>query len=245
MARRTSARGCASPCSATRRERPSGVMQWAEEAPTGVFAWDELYAADVDAAARFYGTIAGWTASPTPVSEGYRLLNAGDTSVAGLMAKPDELPAAAWGLYFAVEDVDAGAAARPGARRVGDRPAGGRSRAWGATRCSPTRPARPLACSRARGSFGSRAVEDHTVSGRRERVAHRRAGRRGEDPAPVAAGWGRPRHRLDRLRAAAERSDRQWALAAVERCDGVLAGEATVRFCSRRSIPASTSATSI
>ncbi len=34
-----------------------GLMSWNAEPPTGVFAWDELYAADVDEAATFYGDL--------------------------------------------------------------------------------------------------------------------------------------------------------------------------------------------
>ncbi len=83
-----------------------GVMSWSEEPPRGVFAWDELYAADVDAAADFYGRLVGWTTSPGPV-DGYRLLDNGQSHVGGLMKKPDELPVAAWGTHFATEDVDA------------------------------------------------------------------------------------------------------------------------------------------
>lgn len=84
-----------------------GVMRWSEDPPQGVFAWDELDAADVEEAARFYGEIAGWTTSPS-FQEGYRLFDAVEAQahVAGLMRKPDEMPAAAWNAYFAVGDVD-------------------------------------------------------------------------------------------------------------------------------------------
>jgi uncharacterized protein len=85
-----------------------GVMQWGQEAPTGVFAWDELYAADVDAAARFYGELFAWTTSA--FRDGYRFFDSGETHLGGLMQKTDEMPVAAWGTHFATDDVDASAA---------------------------------------------------------------------------------------------------------------------------------------
>lgn len=85
-----------------------GVMSWDQDPPTGLVAWDELAAADVDAAASFYGTVAGWTTSA--FGEGYQLFNAGDTPVGGLMPKSAEMPVAAWNLYFAVDDTDAATA---------------------------------------------------------------------------------------------------------------------------------------
>jgi len=86
-----------------------GVMTWSEEPPTGVFAWDELYAEDVEAAKSFYGGVFGWTTSPAPF-EGYRFFDAGETHIAGLMKKTDELPHSAWGTYFSTGDVDASTA---------------------------------------------------------------------------------------------------------------------------------------
>ena len=89
-----------------------GVMRWNEEPPTAVFAWDELYAADVDAAKGFYGAILGWTTSASPF-DGYEFLDSGETHVAGLMKKTDEMPVAAWGTHFGTSDLD-GSVARAG-----------------------------------------------------------------------------------------------------------------------------------
>jgi uncharacterized protein len=86
-----------------------GLMSWSVEPPAGVFAWDELYAADVDAAAAFYGDLVGWETSPSHI-DWYRLFDAGDAHIAGLMKKPDEMPLAAWGTHFAADDVEASAA---------------------------------------------------------------------------------------------------------------------------------------
>jgi predicted enzyme related to lactoylglutathione lyase len=85
-----------------------GVMSWNEEPPAGVFAWDELHATDPDAAASFYADLVGWTTSQ--FMEGYRLFNAGETPVGGLMQERGGSPVAYWLAYFAVEDTDAAAA---------------------------------------------------------------------------------------------------------------------------------------
>jgi predicted enzyme related to lactoylglutathione lyase len=85
-----------------------GLMSWSAEPPTGVFAWDELHAIDLDAAAGFYGSVAGWT--PSEFMEGYRIFNAGETPVAGLMQERGGSPVAYWLAYFAVDDTDAVAA---------------------------------------------------------------------------------------------------------------------------------------
>jgi predicted enzyme related to lactoylglutathione lyase len=83
-------------------------MQWGEEPPAGVFAWDELHATDPDAAAGFYGDLLGWTTAQ--FMEGYRLFNAGDAPVGGLMQERSGSPVAYWLSYFAVDDTDAAAA---------------------------------------------------------------------------------------------------------------------------------------
>jgi predicted enzyme related to lactoylglutathione lyase len=85
-----------------------GVMSWGQEPPTGVFAWDELHATEPDAAASFYGELVGWTTSE--FAEGYRVFNAGETMVGGLMQERGGSPVAYWLAYFAVDDTDARAA---------------------------------------------------------------------------------------------------------------------------------------
>jgi len=85
-----------------------GVMSWSEEPPTGLFAWDELHATDTAAAEAFYGDLVGWTTSE--FLEGYRLFNAGETPVGGLMQERGGSPVAYWLTYFAVDDTDGAAA---------------------------------------------------------------------------------------------------------------------------------------
>ncbi|HEX2252613.1 MAG TPA: VOC family protein [Thermoanaerobaculia bacterium] len=80
--------------------------------PHGSFLWYELLTTDPQAAAAFYGGLLGWQVRDGGQSDlDYRLLSAGGTDVAGLMALP---PGAAgsgmgpgWLGYLAVEDVDA------------------------------------------------------------------------------------------------------------------------------------------
>jgi uncharacterized protein len=85
-----------------------GVLSSPNDAPTGLFVWDELHAADVDAAKRYYGELFGWTASS--FMEGYDVFNAGETMVGGLTPKNEGMPVAAWLSYIAVDDTDAATA---------------------------------------------------------------------------------------------------------------------------------------
>lgn len=85
--------------------------------PHGSFIWYELMTSDPDAAADFYGAVIGWTTAPFggDGAPGYRLFQAADGAVAGLMALPVEAAAAGarpgWFGYIAVDDVDACVAA--------------------------------------------------------------------------------------------------------------------------------------
>ncbi|RSN02485.1 glyoxalase [Nonomuraea sp. WAC 01424] len=77
----------------------------------GTFCWNELYTRDVPAAERFYAQVFGWTARTSDMGGmPYTEWLAGETSVAGMMAMPEEAPAelpSFWLTYFAVEDLDA------------------------------------------------------------------------------------------------------------------------------------------
>ena len=76
----------------------------------GALCWNELYTSDLDAAKDFYGGVFGWEwnqfeQSPDPY---FVIMNQGRSNggVRGL-AEPDMPPN--WLVYFAVEDIDAGA----------------------------------------------------------------------------------------------------------------------------------------
>jgi predicted enzyme related to lactoylglutathione lyase len=79
------------------------------------FIWYELMTSDVDAAAKFYGAIVGWTAqdSGTPGMD-YRQWAMGGVPVGGLLAIPEDAAAhgmrPAWLGYLHVEDADASVA---------------------------------------------------------------------------------------------------------------------------------------
>jgi predicted enzyme related to lactoylglutathione lyase len=81
----------------------------------GSFVWYELLTSDPDAAAAFYGKVVGWTARDSG-QEGmsYRLFDAGDGDVAGLMTIPPDAAEAGmrpgWLGYIGVADVDASVA---------------------------------------------------------------------------------------------------------------------------------------
>ncbi len=76
------------------------------------FVWYELMTTDVSAADAFYRTVIGWTSRDwdEPGTQ-YKIMNAGEHSVAGLMPIPAEVRAAggrpAWLGYILAEDIDA------------------------------------------------------------------------------------------------------------------------------------------
>jgi len=82
----------------------------------GAFSWCELITTDVDAATGFYSTVFGWEAEThgEPGSPGgYTEFKVSGRSVAGMMAKPPNLPAEVppfWAVYFSVADTDAAVA---------------------------------------------------------------------------------------------------------------------------------------
>ena len=81
----------------------------------GALVWNELYTADVEAAARFYESVFGVAFRVDDAqAEPYTLFLVGDGMVAGMMGRPDtmgpEIPDY-WTVYFGVEDCDASAAA--------------------------------------------------------------------------------------------------------------------------------------
>lgn len=71
----------------------------------GVFAWDDVLVEDVEAAKRFYGELFGWTTEDAMEGR-YTLFKLGETSVAGLARRPDELPVSAWMTYLTTGDLD-------------------------------------------------------------------------------------------------------------------------------------------
>lgn len=80
--------------------------------PHGSFIWYELLTTDPDDAAAFYGELIGWTvrAHEGGGVDGYRIFEAADGGVAGLMRMPSEATAAGarpgWFGYVGVDDVD-------------------------------------------------------------------------------------------------------------------------------------------
>ncbi|OJY69560.1 MAG: glyoxalase [Sphingobium sp. 66-54] len=83
----------------------------------GEFIWYELMTTDLDAARAFYGPVVGWAigaASGMPGMD-YRMIDAPDASVGGMMAIDDDMAAQGmkplWIGYIGVDDVDATAAA--------------------------------------------------------------------------------------------------------------------------------------
>jgi len=77
----------------------------------GDFIWYELLTSDADAAQAFYGSVLEWTIADSGMpSMDYRIINAGENSVGGLMAITAEMAAngarPAWVSYIAVNDVD-------------------------------------------------------------------------------------------------------------------------------------------
>jgi uncharacterized protein len=78
--------------------------------PAGTPTWIDLMAPDIDAARTFYQGVFGWEYDiGGPEFGGYTTARLGQRMVAGLMGpQPDAPPMpAAWGLYFASDDVEA------------------------------------------------------------------------------------------------------------------------------------------
>lgn len=75
--------------------------------PPGDLIWFELLTSDADAAQDFYANVVGWTVADSGM-EGmdYRILNAADGSIGGLMKMPEGGGAPGWFGYVGVEDVD-------------------------------------------------------------------------------------------------------------------------------------------
>ncbi len=79
----------------------------------GQFSWVDLLAPDLEAAAKFYGAVFGWTAEATQEDGGarYVMLRKGGVDVAGMGAPTDEMKAAGvpphWSSYVSVADADA------------------------------------------------------------------------------------------------------------------------------------------
>jgi predicted enzyme related to lactoylglutathione lyase len=78
---------------------------------TSSFIWYELLTTDPDAAARFYGTVIGWSASDSgQTGMDYRLFNMNGVAVGGLMAIPAGADKSGmrpfWVGYVSVADVD-------------------------------------------------------------------------------------------------------------------------------------------
>ena len=81
--------------------------------PAGTPTWVDLMTPDIDAARTFYHAVFGWEYDiGGPEYGGYTTARLGPRTTAGLMgAQPDAPPMpAAWGLYFASDNVEADAA---------------------------------------------------------------------------------------------------------------------------------------
>lgn len=81
----------------------------------GVFSWIELMAEDVESAKAFYASVLGWEFEGKPMDGGgvYYVATANGKPVAGLYAKPPEVPKdvpSHWASYVTVDDVDAASA---------------------------------------------------------------------------------------------------------------------------------------
>ncbi|MEZ5074895.1 MAG: VOC family protein [Solirubrobacterales bacterium] len=79
----------------------------------GTPSWIDLSSPDVDASARFYSELMGWSATePGPAEEtgGYRIFEQDGKAIAGLMPHMQEGQPTAWSTYVSVADADATAA---------------------------------------------------------------------------------------------------------------------------------------
>lgn len=73
----------------------------------GALAWNELNTKDLDASKSFYGEVFGWTFGG---SDEYAEVQVGGRTVAGVMPRPEAMPAEVpdhWLVYFGTSDLDA------------------------------------------------------------------------------------------------------------------------------------------
>ncbi|MFF1745264.1 VOC family protein [Streptomyces mirabilis] len=83
----------------------------------GTLAWGELITDDVDTSAAFYRDAFGWGLTGPSGSLGRREWQTHGRSFSGLLPRPPAMPAgtpAYWDVYFAVDDIEAAAAAATG-----------------------------------------------------------------------------------------------------------------------------------
>jgi hypothetical protein len=86
----------------------AGFASDGDVAPEGTFVWDELLTTDVQGARGFYGDVFGWTSGQLPdATTTYYAFRSGEVSRAGLMQKPEEVPAPLWQTFLATDDVNA------------------------------------------------------------------------------------------------------------------------------------------
>jgi uncharacterized protein len=90
--------------------QPKDMKGFGEVDAAGTFCWAELVTADLDTSKKFYGALFGWNAKDgEDPAMAYTEFQLGVTSVAGMMPRPDMMPAETpsyWGVYFAVDDTD-------------------------------------------------------------------------------------------------------------------------------------------
>ena len=95
------------------KDNNAGEMAPLPPGTPGGVDWHELMGGPLDAAWAFYGPLLGWEKSDAidmgPMGS-YQMFKAGDAVIGGMMAKPPEMPVAAWNYYIAVDAIDAAAA---------------------------------------------------------------------------------------------------------------------------------------
>jgi predicted enzyme related to lactoylglutathione lyase len=77
----------------------------------GALAWNELSSPDVDASARFYADLFGWSTAPVEGSpERYEVVKNGERSNGGIRELGDQPAPPHWLVYFGIDDIDRGLA---------------------------------------------------------------------------------------------------------------------------------------
>lgn len=72
------------------------------------FSWSELMTTSPEQATEFYGGLFGWQFDVMDMGgENYYVASLDGEKIAGIMAKPSEMPAPCWGQYVTVCDIQA------------------------------------------------------------------------------------------------------------------------------------------
>lgn len=77
---------------------------------SGLFSWSELMTTSPQQATEFYSGLFGWQFDTMDMGgQNYYIATQNGEKIAGIMAKPEEVPVPGWGQYVTVRDIEVSA----------------------------------------------------------------------------------------------------------------------------------------